>query len=281
MSGQPRVGIVTDSTADIPSHLLGSLKIAMVPALLIVDGQTYVDGVDLTREEFYRRLPSFNSPPTTASPSPIKFKEAYERLLTSGIENVLSIHISSKLSGIINAAHQAAQEFGDRVKIFDSQQLSLGLGYQAIEAAVAALNGMSIEDVFERTLEIKKNVRLLALINSLEYLRRSGRVNWLQASMSELLQIKMLLTIKDGLVESFGRARTFGHALDALRREARSWAPMSQLTVMHSGIFERAYELAEELSALSSSPPMKVNVTTVIGAHVGPGSLGIAGLPRL
>lgn len=281
MSGPPLpVGIVTDSTADVPAEVLSSLKIAMVPALLIIDGQTYVDGVDISREEFYRRLPSFQSPPTTAAPSSIQFKQAYERLLAAGMEQILSIHVSSRLSGIINAAHQAAQQFGDRVHVFDSQQLSLGLGYQAMEAATAALDGLSIEAVLERARRARANVHLLALINSLEYLRRSGRVSWLQAGVSELLRIKLLLTLKNGFVESFGRARTFGHALEALRREARSWAPMSQLAIMHSGIVEKAKELADELNTLCSTPPMVVNVTTVIGAHVGPGSIGIAGLPQ-
>jgi fatty acid-binding protein DegV len=98
--------------------------------------------------------------------------------------------------------------------------------------------------------------------------------------VGELLKIKLLVTLKDGLVESFGRARTFSRALDSLRDEARSWAPLNQLTVMHSGIRDRAEALAEELSPLSATEPMIVNVTTVIGAHVGPGSIGIAGLPR-
>jgi DegV family protein with EDD domain len=271
---------VTDSTADIPDHILQSLQIESVPALLVIEGNTYIDGVDMTRTEFYERMPSWKEPPTTASPSPIVFKQAYERLFVAGVDAILSIHVSSRLSGIVNVASQAAQDFGKRVKIFDSQQVSLGLGYQVIEAAKSALQGLNLEEILEHVTSIKEHVHLLALINTLEYLRRGGRVSWLQAGVGELLKIKLLVTLKDGLVESFGRARTFSRALDSLRDEARSWAPLNQLTVMHSGIRDRAEALAEELSPLSATEPMIVNVTTVIGAHVGPGSIGIAGLPR-
>jgi DegV family protein with EDD domain len=271
---------VTDSTADIPTPILKSLQIEMVPALLTLDGETFIDGVDLSRIEFYRRMPSLTQPPKTASPSPVKFIDAYKQMFKDGVDHILSIHVSSRLSGIVNAAHQAAQEFGERVTIFDSKQVSLGLGYQVIEAANAAIEDLHINEVMESVKTVQANVRLLALIDSLEYLRRGGRVNWLQAGVSELLQIKLLLTLKDGFVESFGRARTFSKALDQLRKEARSWAPLSQLTIMHAGISDRAKLLAEELRSLSSNAPMIVDVTTVIGAHVGPGAIGIAGLPQ-
>jgi DegV family protein with EDD domain len=275
------VGIVTDSTADIPERILQSLKIESVPALLIIEGKTYIDGVNLSRTEFYNRMPSLTEPPTTASPSPIVFKQAYERLFDAGVDAILSIHVSSKLSGIVNVASQAAQEFGKRVRVFDSQQVSLGLGYQVIEAAKSALRGVNLAGIVEHVHSIKEHVHLLALIDSLEYLRRGGRVSWLQAGVGDLFKIKLLVTLKDGFVESFGRARTFSRALDSLRNEAGSWAPLNQLTIMHSGIRERAEALAEELSPLSATEPMVVNVTTVIGAHVGPGSIGIAGLPQL
>jgi DegV family protein with EDD domain len=275
------VGIVTDSTADIPERILQSLKIESVPALLIIEGKTYIDGVNLSRTEFYNRMPSLTEPPTTASPSPIVFKQAYERLFDAGVDAILSIHVSSKLSGIVNVASQAAQEFGKRVRVFDSQQVSLGLGYQVIEAAKSALRGVNLAGIVEHVHSIKEHVHLLALIDSLEYLRRGGRVSWLQAGVGDLFKIKLLVTLKDGFVESFGRSRTFSRALDSLRNEAGSWAPLNQLTIMHSGIRERAEALAEELSPLSATEPMVVNVTTVIGAHVGPGSIGIAGLPQL
>lgn len=279
-SERRRVGIVTDSTADIPTRMLEDLKIESIPALLIINGETFIDGVDLSRTEFYQRMPSLAELPTTASPSPLRFQEAYERMFIQGVKEILSIHVSSKLSGILNAAHQAAQEFESRVNILDSQQVSLGLGYQVIEAAKMALQGFSLENILEHVRTIQQHVRLLALINSLEYLRRGGRVSWLRAGVGDLLKIKQLLTLKDGFVEPFGRARTFSRALDFLRREAQSWAPLSDLTIMHSGIIKKANELAEELTSLSATKPMIVNVTTVIGAHVGPGSIGIAGLPR-
>ena len=139
MSGSsPPVAIVTDSTADIPIETVNKLGIYVVPALLILEEETYRDGEGMTRPEFYQLLPTLSQNPTTAAPSPQAFAESYELALSAGARQVLSIHISAELSGMINAASRAASEFPEQVEIFDSRQVSMGLGFQVIQAAQVA-----------------------------------------------------------------------------------------------------------------------------------------------
>jgi DegV family protein with EDD domain len=278
--GASRVGIVTDSTSDIPDDEAGDLGIRVVPAVLVIGEETLQDGRDISRSDFYRRMPDFPKPATTGSPSPAVFQEHYQALFDQGIDRILSIHVAASLSGMLNSAAQAAKAFGDRVKLYDSGQVSMGLGLQAIEGAAAARGGASLEEITHRIQSARERIHLLALIRTLEYLRRSGRVSWLQAGVGDLLRIKMLLTVRDGLVEAVGRARTWSKGLSELTDQARSWTPFQRLAILHSGIPEEAAELAKQLRPACETEPAIVQVTTVIGAHVGPGSLGLAGLQR-
>jgi DegV family protein with EDD domain len=193
------VAIVTDSICDVPVLEQERLGIVVVPAVVTLDGETYYDGVDLSRAEFYRRLPELKSPATTAAPSPVLFEQAYDRLFTKGIKSILSIHIPMTLSGLINVVIQAAKPFGDRVRVFDSGQISLASGYQAIEAAEVAKDGGTIEMAVARAQLAKENVRLIAFIDNLTFLKRSGRINWLTASVGNLLNVKLLLEIRNGV----------------------------------------------------------------------------------
>ncbi len=280
MPHAPQVAVVTDSTSDIPRDIARELNIQVVPALLTVEGQTYRDGVGLTRAAFYERLPTLSEPATTAAPSPQVFAEAYERALRRGAKEVLSIHLSPKLSGILNAAAQGAKAFGARVQTFDSGQLSLGLGFQAMEAATAALAGASLEAVIQTARRAQERVHLVAMIDTLEYLRRSGRVGWLRAGLGNLLQVKLLVEVVDGVVERLGQVRTRAKALASLCDLVRAWGPLQRAAVIHSAIPEEAQAYAARLRDQSQAPPLVVDVTTIIGAHVGPRSLGVVGLSQ-
>ena len=272
------IGIVTDSTADLPVEIVEQYGIGVVPALLAVEGVDYRDGQDMSREEFYRRMPAMQIPPTTAVPSPQFFEDAYESCLTEGVQEVLGIFVSSKLSSMFATATTAAERFSGRVRTFDSQQLTLGLGFQVLEGAIAAQAGSSIDGVLQVVERARTKVEVLAMINSMEYLRRSGRVSWVQAGVSDVLQIKVLLNLEDGEVKSLGRTRTRRNALKQLKEISRSWGVLERLAVVHTGIPEESKELAQELQDLSATEVMVVDVTTIIGAHVGPGSLGLAAL---
>lgn len=147
-----------------------------------------------------------------------------------------------------------------------------------MEAASAALAGLSFNAVLETVHKVREKVRLIAMINSQEYLKRSGRVSWIQSGIGDFLRIKLLVEVIDGLVERRNLVRTRSKAVEHLVALARSWGPLRRLAVLHTAIPEEAATFAERIRHLASSPPMIVNVTTLIGAHVGPACLGIAGL---
>lgn len=275
---KPSVGIVTDSIADIPTEQIETLKISVVPAILIIEGQSYIDGEEISREEFYRRMPTLSEPATTAIPSSMAFEKKYRELLNSGYECVLSIHVSSQLSGMINAASQAAQAFNDRVRIFDSKSLTMGLGFQVMEAAEASLKGDSFDSVLEVVRSARDRVRLVALIDTLEYLKRSGRISWLRASLGDLLQMKLLVNVLDGVVGRLGIARTHRKGVIQLLSHVKSWGSLKRLAVLHSAIPDEASAFADKVRHLSTNPPLIVDVTTLIGTHVGPKAIGLAGL---
>ena len=274
------IAIVTDSIADIPQEEVEALSITVVPALITVEGETYRDGEDLSRDEFYRRMPSLSEPATTAAPSPLAFEKVYRRLLDSGIERILSIHVASNLSGMFNTVYQAAQAFGDRIHLFDSKQLSMGQGFQVMEAASAVLKQMSFESVLETTLLARRKINLIAMINTLEYLKRSGRIDWLRAGMGDLLRLKLLVRVADGAIERLGMTRTRSKALNQLLTLANSWGPLKRLAVLHSAIPEEAANVADKLRHQCLLPPLIVDVTTALGVHVGPNAIGLVGLSR-
>jgi DegV family protein with EDD domain len=275
-----RTAILTDSTADIPVDQAETYAVTVVPAVLTVEGKSYIDGIGLTRADLYRRLPELREPPTTAAPSPLEFERAYARLLAAGYERILSMHLSSKLSGMVSIAAQAARKFGDRVRVFDSGQVSLGLGFQVIEAAGAALSNLPFDTILGAAQRARERVRLIAMINTLEYIRRSGRVSWLRANLGELLHIKILVELVDGVINRIDRVRTRHKALEELRGLVQSWGPLERVAVLHTAIPEEAATFAERLRQLSRTPPIVVDVTTIIGAHVGEGSIGVAALRR-
>lgn len=275
---QGPVAIVTDSTSDVPDREASRLGIHVVPAVLTIDGQTYTDGVDISREAFYARMPRMAEPATTAVPSPLSFKKTYADLIHQGFEHIVSLHVSSHLSGMLNAAAQAASEFGERVRCIDSLQVSMGLGFQVLEAAEAAFAGFSLDTVMEVAHKAREKVHVAALINTLEYLKRSGRVSWISAELGELLNLKLLVGVQDGVVEQLARVRTSRKGYEALLQRARTWKPVRRLAILHSGIPDRALEFAKRLRDMAVDSPFIVDVTTVIGAHVGPGSVGLAAL---
>jgi DegV family protein with EDD domain len=179
---------------------------------------------------------------------------------------------------MINVARQAAETFGSHVEIFDSGQVSLGTGFQAMEAAAAALSGASFQAVREVALRTREAIRLIAVIDTMEYLKRSGRISWLSANLGDLLKIKVLLEIIDGVVQSLGNVRTRTKAIARIQSLAASWGPLRRMAVVHSDIPEEAKAFAEQIRRFCHEPPLVINVTTVIGAHVGPGALGVIGL---
>ncbi len=272
------MAIVTDSTADIPPEQAAALGITVIPALVTVGGESYADGQGLVRSELYLGMASRRDLPTTASPSPMAFEAAYQRLLDGGARGVVSIHVASQLSAIHAVATQAGRSFPGKVQVVDSGQLSLGLGFQVVEAAQAAAAGADPQSIVQAAEAVRRRVRLVAMLDTLEFVRRSGRVSWLRASMSDILQVKLLVRVDEGKVERLAMVRTLRRALDDLVGMVPAWGPLGRLAVLHTAAQPAAERLAGRLAAQTGLDPWVVEATTVIGVHIGPGALGISAM---
>jgi DegV family protein with EDD domain len=274
-----KIGIVTDSTSDISPEIADRYGIQVVPAIINIGKKSYTDGIEISREDFYNQLPDLNPPPQTATPSAGTFQETYEGLFRQGVESILSFHPSSKLSGVFNTAWVAAKEFGKRVHVFDSEQISLGLGFQAILAAESARAGTNMDRLLQGLEQIRNRVRLVALLDSIEYIRRSGRVSWALAKIGGLLHLHPLMEVRQGTVHRLGQVRTRQQGIERLIDELNSWGPLERLAVLHTNAEATARKLLESVRDKVKIPPLIVNVTTVIGTHVGPNALGFTAVP--
>lgn len=270
------ISIVTDSTSDIPEALAQTYDIQVIRNLIVMEGKSLEDGKDITREEYYRRLPDLDPPPTTATASSGIYQQTYEALFRRGVKHILSIHPPSSLSGIINAASSAAQAFGDRVHIIDSGQVSLGTGFQILAAAEHIRQGASLDRVIQLLENVRGRVRIVAMLDSLEYIRRSGRVSWARARIGNFLQIKPFVELKDGIVSSMGESRTRSKGIRRLVELLHQMGSLERLALLHSNAESDAHNLLDELQLDLAHPPLIVNVTTVIGTHVGPNGIGFA-----
>ncbi len=272
-----KTAIVTDSTADIPKELATQYQIHIVPNIVVIDGQSLEDGKDLSRREFYDNLPLMKTNPTTSTSSPGVYQQLYGDILKRGADQIVSIHASSQLSGIFNAASLGAQAFGDQVKVIDSENLSLGLGFQVLAAAQAALT-QPLDGILSVVKDVRSRARLVAMLDTLEYVHRSGRVSWARAQIGALLRIKPFLEIKDGVVLSIGKARTRKNGIQRLRKMLLDLGPLEQLAILHSNAEADARELLAEMTPRVPTRPLLVYVTTVIGTHVGPNGLGFVAI---
>jgi len=271
------VRIVTDSTCDLPAWVISRYGICVVPLYINVGSQGYLDGIDMTRDEFYTKLPTFPVQPTTAVPSMQKFRAIYDALADEGAKEVLSIHISTSLSGIVNVAQVAARETASvPVTVFDSRQLSLGTGFLVETAARLAQAGSRVPEILAELNEQIKRTRVFAALETLRFLRRSGRMNSVVSTIGELLQIKPLLKMYDGKA-SAERVRTRNHAMQRLVELLREFGPYEKVALFHSDAAARARELLQEVKdILPDGEIWFQQLNPALGAHIGPGVVGFA-----
>jgi DegV family protein with EDD domain len=271
------IRIVTDSTCDLPQELVEKHHITVIPLYINIGEKTYRDGVDLSRKEFYERLPGSKHSPTTAAPGPEIFRQVYEDLAAEGASGVLSIHISTKLSAIFSMASQAAEQTTViPVRAFDSRQLSLGMGFLVLTAAQAAEQGLSMEKILALLEEQILRTRVFAALDTLEFLKRSGRMNFAISFLGTLLQIKPFMKMYNG-EPTAERIRTRKGAMNRLVELLEEAHPYEKVALLHSQAEERARELLQKVHHLL--PPGEVIVTEispVLGAHIGPGVVGFA-----
>jgi len=275
-----RLGIVTDSTCDLPEPLVEQHRIDVVPSILVVDGSEFPDGKGISRPEFYERLRSGRQLLTTAAPSVGEFARHFEVVLSSGCHEILAIHAAGALTAILNSAQQAAAHFPGRVKVVDSLSTSLGLGHQVLAAAEVVADGL--EACLAAVRGVQDRLRLVAALDTMEYVRRSGRVPAAAGFLGGLLSIKPIIELHQGDVRRIGAVRTRAQADEHLMRHLLDMGPMARLGILHTGAEDRARAFLTSLMqrARQAVPRdvLLVNVTPVIGTHVGPNGLGFAGV---
>jgi DegV family protein with EDD domain len=274
------IRVVTDSTCDIPSETAAAYGIVVVPAYINIGDHSYLDGVELSRTQFYEQLPGYKAPPTTAAPASGTFAEAYKKLAGEGATAIISIHVATSLSGVLNSARLGAEAVEEviPVTLFDSMQLSMGLGLQAITAAKAASEGLSTAEIITMLEERRSRTHVFAQLDTLEYLRRSGRVNWAEFGIGTLLQIKPLIHVYNGQVEMREKIRTSKRAMTQMIQYAAELGPLESIALLHTHAIDKLEMFRQQTKHLypSDETPLAVEVTPAIGAHVGPGGLGIA-----
>lgn len=273
--------VVTDSTADISAQIASERDIEIVPLSVTFEGQTLLDG-ELTQDEFFERMQNSAALPTTSQPPIGLFMKTYERLLES-YEEIVSVHISSKLSGTVEAARQAAQQFAGRVHVFDSRNLSWGLAHQVMEAASAAAEGVSTAAAVERLKVARDRVRLLVGLDSLDNLAKGGRIGKVSAFLGSILDLKVTLSVDaEGsffpLARSRGEKAALRHTLEWVAEQLGD-APSARFAVGYALRRERAELLAEKISERFGAHNVVVYAAgSVVCAHIGTG-WGVAVLP--
>jgi DegV family protein with EDD domain len=274
------VAIVTDSTADLPPELAASRSITVVPLTLNLDGQSLLDGVDIRPDEFYRRLPSATTHPTTSQPSPGRFAEAYSSLLATH-ESVVSIHISEKLSGTYASARQAADMTDPkRVRVVDSELVSMSLGLITLVASAMAAGGAEAETIEAKVLDMRPHIQTYFSVATLEFLRRGGRIGRASALLGSVLQVKPVLCIRDGLVTPLERVRTFERALNRVVELTREVDRGHGVCVIvgHADAAADAERIGRELEPIAETLMIQP-LGPVVGAHAGPGVVGVGCYP--
>ncbi len=272
------VRVVTDSVADLPPQVVEELGITIIPLNVRFGEEVYRDGIDLTNEQFYQRLTTSKILPVTSVPSPGTFAEAYDKLAEE-TDEILAIILSSKLSGTYEVARQSIglMKRKCRVEVVDSQCAVMAEGFLVIAAARAARAGASLDELLGIVRGNIPRVDMRAAFDTLEYLRRGGRIGAAQAFLGSALRIHPIITMKDGVVEPAGRARSRAKAIDHLYRFAAGYSHLEEMAVEEAACPDDADLLVERLSTKFPKERIYRSKTTpVIGTHTGPGLLLVA-----
>ena len=271
------IRIVTDSTCDLPGEAAAAAGITVVPMLVKVGSQEYRDGIDLGRRVFYEQLSTYQPYPTTAVPGAEIFTQVYRQLAAEGASQILSIHIMAGLSTVPEVARTAAQAVtGAEVIVLDSRSISLGAGFQALRAAHMAAEGRSLAEILAALQSQAQRTHVVALLDVLEYLQRSGRMHSAVAGLGQLLRFKPLVKIHNGESAAEG-VRTRERATERLVQVLNEIGPLEQAGIIHSNAPDRVDDLLHKAGPLL--PPGEipvVDITPVIGVHTGPNAVGFA-----
>ncbi|PKO05267.1 MAG: hypothetical protein CVU41_11560 [Chloroflexi bacterium HGW-Chloroflexi-3] len=271
-----RIKIVTDSVCDIPDELIQQYDIKVVPSYINIGDQSYLDGVEMTRKQFYDGLDSFPQHPKTAAPGPETYLQIFQDAAEEGYDQIFSIHVAANMSSIYNSVLKAANQSKISVVVHDSQQLSLGAGLQVITASKMALEGAKVDEIKNEITDLGKRTYVYALLDTLKFLHLSGRINLAMRGIGSLLRIKPLMTFHAG-IPIFEKVRTRGKAIECMLSYVRNLGPLEHISVIHTQALEAAKWLYQKANSLipENNQPIYQMVTPAVGAHVGPNGIGL------
>lgn len=279
MTSTHRVAIVTDSTSDLPPDVRDRHGITMVPLNVHFGDETFQDQVDLTTDQFMQRLASTETLPTTSQPSAGLFEHTF-RQLAADHEEIVCVLLSSRLSGTVQSAQLAADTVASdiRVHVVDSLNATLGCGYQAIHAAHLAEDGLDAEAIAARLRTQQNRYHVIFFVETLEHLRRGGRIGKAASFVGSMIKLKPILRVDEGVIVPFERTRTRRKAINAIAEFAENLTGIERITALHNTTPDDAEELIDRVGKLAAGESVARTAVfgPVLGAHVGPGALGLA-----
>lgn len=272
------VRVVTDSASDLTPALAASNGVTVVPLTIRFGAEEFVDQRDLSTGEFWARCKASSVLPETAAPSPGQFQAAYEQAADEGHDAVLVVTISSQLSATYQSARAGAEAFGERVpvRVLDSESVTMGEGLLAIAAAEAAAGGAGLDELVAGARQQMAATRVLGCLSTLEHLQKGGRIGGAQALLGQILSIKPVVQVKDGLVAEESKQRTRSRALKYVADKVRAEGRLRRLAICN-GAATDLNELTEQLQDLPvDHPVLTTDLGPVVGTHSGPGTVGVA-----
>jgi DegV family protein with EDD domain len=274
------VRIVTDSTADIPTEQAAAAGITVVPLTVFFGDEAYLDGIELDNPLFYQKLQANKVLPTTSQPSPAKFHDAYTRLIEEGADGILSIHLSSHLSGTYQSARTASESLPDDLKkipieVVDSLTISAGMSRAVFLAAREAREGLSLEEIKAHVLDELERTTILAVLDTLEYVRRGGRIGGASAMLGNMLSVKPIISLKEGAVVPVERPRTRSKAFARISQLISDMGPIEAVSIAESNE-EIGQQLTEALKETYTGEVPRYKLGAALGTHTGPGTVAVA-----
>ena len=269
--------IITDSTSDLPKEIAEELGIIVIPLNVHFGDEVYKDGVDIFPDEFYPRLEKSAELPKTSQPSIGDFINIYKPILDNG-DQIISIHVSSKLSGTFNSASQAKSQLDENnsISIIDTKSVSMGVGLISIYAAkLIKSENLSLEEATKKITDIIDKTETIALVETLEFLQKGGRISKAKELIGNLLKVRPILKSEDGIIVQIGRERSRNKGISFLEQSAKTSSPLQYISIMYSTTPDEAQNLADKLRS-ENITPIIARLGPVIGTYAGPQALAIA-----